>query len=468
MRAPKNLSVARARRAHPGRRGTALPYVMLIVFSLMAISVAFHMLTLGAQRRTAASEDDLRAENLIQAAVAESMASLKAVAVPAGQVSAGGATTGGQTTGGIGSQAAPAYLDGGLFWVQATDLGNDIYQLDALAMAGRGRAAAQVVVERTNGSPLFDAVLNSREQLTVNSSVVIDSYESMLGTYASQATNVDPGTGHTYAAQNGDVSSNEGIVLNALAAVFGDAIPGPGYAVSMAPSAYVSGTTTSAPAAMSFPPIVTPAIPVTGNLVVPTGGSSVLPSGKHGLGALTIGKDASLLIQGPAEILVSDFTGGKDASLFIDATAGPVTIHVTNTYSHISGFEASPVTGSPMALAFMVTAPQDIVFPSNTNVRGAYYVPNSNILFASGNEVWGSFGANRIDMSNSTKFHYDESLQEYWKVKEPGKAVPVEVLSWTRVGVASAFRTNRRDPFKLLNVNAGALPMPREAWVVTP
>jgi hypothetical protein len=427
---------------------------MLIVFSLMAISVAFHMLTIGAQRR--------------HAAVVESMASLKAVAVPAGQVAAGGVVTGGLTTGAVASQGAPAYMDGGLFWVQSTDLGNDVFQLDAIAMAGSGRAAAQVVVERENGSPLFDAVLNSREQLTVNSSVVIDSFESMLGTYASQATNLHAKTGHTYANTNGDVSSNAGIVLNALAAVFGNATPGPGYAVSLAPSSYIYGNSTPAPAAMSFPPIVTPGIPITGNLVVPSGSSAVLPSGKHGLGALTISKDAKLLIQGPAEILVSDFTGDKNANLLIDATAGPVTIHVTNTYQHISGFEAMPVAGSPMALAFMVTAPQDIVFPADTNIRGAYYVPKSNILFANSTEVWGSFGANRIDMANDTRFHYDESLAEYWKVKEPGKAVPVEVRSWTRVGVAAAFRTDRRDPFQLLNVNAGALPMPREAWVVTP
>ena len=34
-----------------------------------------------------------------------------------------------------------------------------------------------------------------------------------------------------------------------------------------------------------------------------------------------------------------------------------------------------------MALAFMVAAEQDIVFPSATEIRGAYYLPNANIDF---------------------------------------------------------------------------------------
>jgi len=194
----------------------------------------------------------------------------------------------------------------------------------------------------------------------------------------------------------------------------------------------------------------------------------VIPPGKHGFGNLTISKSSTLTVVGPAEIVVSDFTGGKDAGLLIDASGGPVTFFVTNSYTHTSGFEAKPVPGSPMAVAFMVTAAQDIVFPAGSNVRGAYYLPDANITFTSSNEVWGSFGANRIDMSANTKFHYDETLQDYWKVKGPGKAIPVEVISWTRASVATAFRTDRRDPFRLLNVNATGLPMPREAWAVVP
>jgi len=39
---------------------------------------------------------------------------------------------------------------------------------------------------------------------------------------------------------------------------------------------------------------------------------------------------------------------------------------------------------------------QNVVFPSATKIRGAYYVPNANITFSSSSECWGAFAANRI------------------------------------------------------------------------
>ena len=61
--------------------------------------------------------------------------------------------------------------------------------------------------------------------------------------------------------------------------------------------------------------------------------------------------------------------------MVIDAVDGPVTIYIANSYFHDNGFEVAPAFGSPMAVAFMIDAQQDIVFPSNAKVRGAYYAP---------------------------------------------------------------------------------------------
>lgn len=434
-----------------GRRGSALPFMLLIIFALTAVAMAFHMSTLASERRTKGMEGDLRALNLLDAGVAESITA----------ISAG-------FTGNVGDQANPAYLNGGLFWVTSTNLGGERYQLDAVAMAGSGRAAAQVVVEKQVQAPLFTAVLNSDEQLTLNSSVMIDSFDSEVGTYAAQAVNsttVPNGTTHVHAKTNGDVTSNAGIVLNANATVFGDATPGLGYAVSNAATgSYVSGSTTPAPTPFVFPPIQVPGIVQSGNLVLATNASSTLPAGSHGLGTLQIGKNATLTIQGPVDLVVDNFYGGKDGNLMIDATHGPVTIYVKNSYTHINGFEAEPVPGSPMAVAFMIEAKQDIVFPSNTRVRGAYYAPHSNITFANYNEAWGSFGAKRIDMSSSMKFHYDESLSKHWSGGNGNGTEPVTVLAWTPDGVAGPFARDRRDPFMILGLAPAALASPSGSW----
>jgi len=442
------MSTFKFRASNPSRRGSALPFMLLIIFSLTAVAVAFNVSTLASERRNSGIEDDVRAHSILDAAVAESVTA----------ISAGFSGT-------VGDQANPAYLDGGLFWVASTDLGSNRYRLDAVAMAGSGRAAAEVVVERVVDSPLFTSVLNSDEQLTLNADVEIDSFDSASGPYVASNTQVINGVTHDFANKHGDVTSNAGIILNANATVFGDAIPGMGYAVSTAATgSYVSGSTTPATSPFNFPPIPIPTTPQVGNLVLGVGSSSTLSSGSYGLGTLQIGKSATLTIQGPADILVDDFYGGKDGNLMIDATNGPVTFFVKNTYTHISGFEAQPVPGSPMAVAFMIDGAQDIVFPASAKVRGAYYAPNANITFSNYNEAWGSFGAKRIDMSNSMQFHYDEDLSKHWSGGKGNGTQPVDVLAWTPDGVTGAWARDRRDPFVVLGVAAPALKSPANSW----
>jgi hypothetical protein len=207
-------------------------------------------------------------------------------------------------------------------------------------------------------------------------------------------------------------------------------------------------------------------IPPTGLLDIAVGDTQDLFSGDYNFSDVTIGKDATLIVHGPANIVVDRFTGGKDARLMIDATSGPVTVYCTGSYVHTGGFEADAVDGSPMALAFFITAPGDIVFPSATKIRGGYYVPEAEITFAAGNEAWGAFGARRINMSSGMAFHYDETLREYWEADTgDGRLEGVEGLVWFETEVQPAsLRRSRRDPFELLGVDPDTLPAPAEAW----
>lgn len=429
-----------------GERGSAIVFSLIILTSLMTLGVLFYNMAARTAREVNSNVDDQRAHYLADAALAEAMIAVRAKAPGNGAVA---------------SQANPAYLGSGVLWVTSTDLGANRTRLVSTAMVGGGRASIEAVVELEIIDPIFFAVLNSRETLTLNADVVIDSYDSELGDYVSQAVNTYGG--YTYANDDGDITSNEGIALSSGATVFGDASPGPGYAVSMAASSYVSGSTAPATTAFSFPPIPVPTVTSSGPYSVPINGTATLPAGTYGFDAFTLNKAAKLTINGPATLVVTDFTGGKDARLTIDASAGPVTIFVQGNYSHMSNFEAQPAAGSPMALAFMVQGNQDVVFPALSKVRGAYYVPNANVLFGSSNEAWGSFAANRVDMSSSMRFHYDESLSKYWDAGN-GKD-PLRLLAWfpTSVTPANLLR-NRRDPFQVLGVNKAALLSPANSW----
>lgn len=423
-------------------------YTLIVMTSLMMLVAAFHQIVSHFDKAESARVEDRRAFYLAEAGLAEAMAAMRA-----------------GNSGAVGSQGAPAYQAGGILWVDATDLGDDQTELVVTAMAGGGRAALRaVILDEGGAAPIFQTVLNSDEQLTLSSNVVIDSFDSEAGDYLSQA--LEETNGHLHANTDGNVSSNEWIFLNAQASVFGDAIPGPGYNVSFAADSYVDGAITPASMEFSFPPVEIPAIPRSEPLPIPNGDALTLTPGNYGYTNLTIGKEATLTIQGPATLVLDDFEGGKDANLVIDATNGPVTIHVEGNYTHTSGFETSAAVGSPLAVAFMIQGTDDIAFPSGTNVRGGYYVPNANVTLDNSNEVWGALAAKRIEMSAGTHFHFDEALSRHWEEDiNQGGEDPLHVLMWAPVQVTPGFlRSKRRDPIDLLNLDAGALRSPAGAW----
>jgi len=431
-------------RAAP-RAGSALVFVLISMIGMVMIVMVIQQLGLRSESIVSSRVDGRRAFYLAEAALSEGMTAVRAGA-----------------TGSVARADAPAYLGGGVVWVQSTPLAGGRTQLVATAMAGRGRAAMEAVVEIAAQDPLFQTVLNSREQMTLNSTVVIDSFDSSVGSYASQAVN--NANGHTYANADGDVASNAGIVLNSDATVFGDATPGPGSSVAFASGSYVSGSTAPATEAFAFPPIDVPVVASSGPFSLSNNGSATLPAGTHAFDDVSIGRNAVLTIEGPATVVMGDFEGGRDGRLAIDARNGPVTLIIEGTYTHLLGFEAVPVEDSPMAVAFMLTGTQDIVFPNQARVRGAFYAPNANILFSNANEAWGSFAGNRVDMSSSMRFHYDEHLADYWSTAG-GDSDPLDVLLWRTVAFEpAALLRNRRDPFALLGLEREDLPTPAEAW----
>jgi hypothetical protein len=435
------------KQTHPSRNGSALVSVMVPLFGVLVLGYAFFRTTLAAKHDARSDLDEQRAFFLAEAGLHESFESSRE-----------------GNSGAVGTPDAPALLGGGVVWVVATDLGNDTRQLVSTAMAGSGRAALEAVIHvRPEKPPLFVATLNSKENLTLNEGVMIDSFDSALGTYVSQATQTSHG--YTYAGNNGDVRSNADVILNAHSTVFGDAVPGPEHLVTFATGSYVDGAIEPAQEPFNFPAIDVPMFPPQGNYTVAPLAMKTLAPGNYDFDAFTIGKDARLTITGPATVVVDSFVGGKTAKLNIDATNGPITFYVRGTYTHTSGFECASVGSSPMALAFLIDGTQNVVFPSATKVRGAYYAPNTNILFANGNECWGAFAANRIDMSNDMRFHFDETLLDHWAGEGQDGSDPVSVLAWQRTAVMpSSLLADRRDPMSVLDLDPRDLASPGNSW----
>ena len=437
------------------RDGVALAVSLVVLTVLMTVTSAFFVLSSRQAKRIDSGFDDRRARTLAESGLSEAYEAIR-----------------GGGTGGIGSQAAPVYLGGGVLWVEAVPQATpDTTLLRSIALVGSGRAAISSLVSISASSPLFETTLNSDETLTLNADVMIDSFDSSLGTYASQMVNSTATIPH--ADYNGDARSNQDIIINSRAMVLGDAIPGPTFATLQSPSSYVTGSTTPAAEPYNFPALALPTNVLSGSLTIPNNGSGALASGDHELQSISVGKDATLTITGPATILLDDFTGNPGGQILVDATAGPVTINIRNSYSHMRLFEVNAVSGSPAAIAFMYEGTDDIVFPSGTAIRGAYYVPNASIAFTSNNECWGAFAGKRIEMSNAMRFHFDEDLKKHWEANN-GQPVTFEIEAW---GVAvldpddygeRRFLGDRRDPMTILGVTKGELLSPSEAWEIAP
>ncbi len=425
--------------------GSALVVVVIMLVGLMILTAASLDLSSSLKKQVTASVSSEQARLLAEAGLSESVTALRS-----------------GRSGNVGRIDWPAYVGTGIFWVQATNLDNGNVRLVSTALVGSGRVALEMVVrnQKQGLGDLFSVTLSSKDVLTLNADVMIDSFDSTLGTYLDQQTHFD--NGHAYANTEGDVRSNDDIIVNARAGVFGDVVPGPGHDVTLNTDSFVWGFTNAAEDPFNFPDLDVPSFGSSGPLWVP--GSTTLAPGNYEFDDLEIGKGGTLTIEGPATIVVQgEFVGGVTGRLAIDATNGPVTIYC-DVYVHMKGFECVPIKGSPMAVAFLVQGNEDIVFPSKTMVRGAYYAENSNIIFTAGNEAWGSFVGNQVSMSSGMQFHYDESLADQWEGTPDGET-QVDALAWYETNLEPEFISkDRGDPLALLGLDPDVLPRPAQAW----
>src|SRR4030095_2062290 len=107
--------------------------------------------------------------------------------------------------------------------VTATATSPDITKLQASGLEN-GVGSSQELVVRAVPVNMWTWALYGRESANLDSSVRVDSYDSTLGSYASQVV----GSGLTaHALEEGALGSNGDIFIGPATNVWGDATPGP-------------------------------------------------------------------------------------------------------------------------------------------------------------------------------------------------------------------------------------------------
>ena len=444
-----------------GRRGSTLITVTILLGTMTVLALIFLRVGQRIGQEQDANLDSTRASALAEAGISEAVEAIRA-----------------GKTGGIASADQPAYLGGGVVWVTSTSLGKDRFQLDSMAMKDSGRAAVRVVVENASpgggaggsgSSDGFIGMLFADKGLTLHQNIVIDSYDSTLGTYASQATNTYGGV--AYADSKGSVGGNAAIQLDTGVKVFGDVHPGPGLSPTLSGTAYVSGAKTPNAQAITLVPIPVPVVIPGGVYAVANNATKTINPGTYHYTALTQGKLSTLKVIGPATIVLDSYVTGTSATLEVDCTNGPVTIYDTGVWSADKFYTVKPKAGTPVNAAFLVSSLSTVQFRQGSKIFVGFYAPNGKIQVDQGAEVWGALVGNEISVDQGTHFHFDENLQNFhlpWKVPDPSAAdggIDPEIVSWARIEFpVQAYKNDRRDPFTLLQVDKSKLPKPSEAW----
>jgi len=319
-------------------------------------------------------------------------------------------------TGDIASMANPVEHAGAQYWVDATDLGGGLVALVSTGIDAQHGSRVEVTMQEVKNN-IWTWGAFGDEELTMDSNSHVDSYDSTLGDWASQAVN-SSGNG-TYANQNGNVGSNGDVSIDQNSEVHGDAVSGPTATTSVLGNATVSGSTTPAGSPQALPALVIPSFPSSGPLSV--SGSQTLASGNYYFSSVTFGGNSELTVTGPATIVVDDYVMKSNTTFWVDATNGPVELYVIDDFILNSNTLMASTTYDPADLEINLESDNvinptvnvqvsEVNFESNAQLYGTVFAPNATIDIDSNFELFGAVVARQVHLSSWSRVHFDENL----------------------------------------------------------
>jgi hypothetical protein len=217
--------------------------------------------------------------------------------------------------------------------------------------------------------------------------------------------------------------------------VWGSATCGQFGTTTVMGNAICSGTTTPAKKPVDLPAIVVPTYPSLGAKSV--NGTVNLAAGNYCYTDLTIKANSVLNVNGPANIVLTNFVMRSGAQLKVNSVGGPVKIWVIddfiiNSNTTIKSLDQKPSAIEVNLLSDNVIDPNVVVdldvidFDSNAKMYGTIYAPNANVAIDSNFELFGSLVARAVDLDSNSFVHFDEALV----AERGGGAVIWQRVAW--------------------------------------
>jgi len=391
------------RRANQNRNGSSMVIVVLLVsaFAVLSMSLITANVSAGKEQRQ------------LRESLASMYASEAGIGAAYFDLESGG-------DGILGDEDMPVTFGSDSYWVQVTDLGDDLVSLMATGRSNRTQSRVELIVRQASAS-FYRWGAFGDDFLEMDSNAFVDSYNSSDGSYSSQATNKVGG--QSYANTDGDVGSNGNVSLCQNATVFGDATPGPGGSATVLGNAVVSGSTVPATTTTEMPTLEITVCPPAGDLMIGKNDSGTLAAGEYDLGQLCLESGSDLSIVGPATIVCIDMVLESNSEIHVDATNGPVEFFVHDNFTLNSNTLITSSTFTPADITISLESdnvidPDEVVdldevdFDSNAQLYGTIYAPNAAVEINSNFEMFGSLIARSVHLDSNSRIHFDEALME--------------------------------------------------------
>ena len=431
-------------RADRSRRGSAFAGALLVVITVAALGAAMLQLSTSLTRRQIVDVDQKRALYLAEAGLSEGFYAL----------SLGG-------SGNVGTKELPAALGDGLFWVEATDLGDDRVELTSTGLAGAGRFALTLSVERTSEAPQARGVFADKS-LSVGKGCLIDAFDS-------SAAELPPGT-----QLGASLGSNADIEIDGTPGnptrILGDVTPGPQGSVRSGLGVLITGSTAPAATASTSPPVEVPELPARGPLILNARERATLGNGEGNYEVVQLSKDARLTLVGPTTLSFGSLLLDQKSELVIDATSGAIRVYITGDLALDAKSAISSVGQDPRNVSLILAgtgglggygaSDKPLELAAGGKFYGSIYAPTRALQIAEPFELFGGIVAERLELLDGVKLHFDRALMS---VTEGWMGAP-QKLAWQIVDLPEPkLASLRYDPVEALDLADVDLPKPADA-----
>ena len=318
----------------------------------------------------------------------------------------------------------PYSLNNYLFEGSKTGYGGRIVPSNTIHLISEGQCGSSTFHEEAlvfaQGSQLKVALFGS-DSLFLGGTIMIDSYNSDLGTYA-----------QTKKTSGGDIGTNASAYRTVTlrnTTIYGTLRVGPGG--SETSTLYKTGT----PTYQSFQ--VAPfAVPMKAKTFPDMGASKGAVSlSNKGTATLAPGTYDSWMAKSSTIVLTpGDYVVNGNITLdsgIISVSQGPVNIYVTGNLSFTSGSSFINSTGKTKNLNIYggsLAQTIDLKGLSGTELGFTLNVPFGDLVFGGGNDFYGTFVAKTLTVSGNSNFHFDAATLVQ---QGPEDVYPVVTSRWS-------------------------------------